>query len=76
MTIVSLEARLRKVEAARARYVRRPRPTKAERDAAIAAMLARPGAREAALAAAEAEPNTMARERSQAVIEAFWRADT
>lgn len=76
MTIVSLEARLRKVEAARARYVRRPRPAKTERDAAVAAMLARPGARDAALAAAAAEPNTMARERSRAVIEAFWRADT
>ena len=72
----TITERLRKVESRRARFASYSRPTKAERDAAVAAMLARPNAREDALAAAGADRNTMSRERSCAVIEAFWRADT
>ena len=72
----AITERLRKVEGRRARFASCLRPTKAERDAAVAVMLARPDAREASLAAARAERNTMTRERSCAVIEAFWRADT
>jgi hypothetical protein len=68
--------RLRKIEGRRAGFASYPQPNKAERDAAAAAMLAHPGARDAALAAAETDPNTMVRARSRAVIEAFWRADT
>ena len=72
----TITERLRKVEGRRARFVSDLRPTKAERDAAVVAMLARPDAREAALVAAGTNRSTMTRERSHAVIEAFWRADT
>jgi hypothetical protein len=68
--------RLRKIEGRGARFVRHSRPAKAERDLMARAMLHRSGARETALAAATAEPNVMIRERSRAVVEAFWRADT
>lgn len=67
--------RLRKIEDRRARFVLLARPAKADRDAMAAAILFRPGARDAALATAAAEPNAMVRDRSRAVIEAFWRAD-
>jgi hypothetical protein len=72
----TITERLRRIEGRRARFALYVRPAKAERDAAVAAMLARPGARDAVLAAAAAELNTIARDRSRAVIEAFWRADT
>ena len=72
----TITERLRKVEGRRTRFVSDSRPTKAERDAVVAAMLARPDAREAALVAAATDRSTMTRERSHAVIEAFWRADT
>lgn len=65
--------RLHKIEGQRARFVLLVRPAKAERDAAVAVMLRHPGAREAALAAAGADRNTMNRERSRAVIEAGRR---
>lgn len=72
----TLTERLRRIGGRRAKSVLHSRPAKAERDAAVAAMLARPGARGAALASAAAEPNTMVRERSRAFIEAFWMANT
>ncbi|MCJ2017598.1 hypothetical protein MKK63_24360 [Methylobacterium sp. J-088] len=75
MTVVSLEARLKRIEEARARVAYRPPLTKAERDTRAATELICPGAVALAYATAEAHPNLAIRERSRAVVAAFWRAD-
>ena len=75
MTLISFEARLRKIEARRARATA-PTLTKQQRDAYTAASAALAGAEARARAALATEPNVMIRERAAATIAAFWRADT
>ena len=74
MTLISFEARLRKIEARRARATA-PLLTKQQRDACTAFAAALPGAEARSLAALATEPNAMIRDRAAATITAFWRAD-
>ena len=75
MTVINIEARLRKIEARRARATA-PTLTKQQRDAYTAASAALPGAEARSLAALATVPNAMIRERAAATIAAFLRADT